>query len=156
MDVARTTDLSNRELARRLQEAGLRATRPRLLILQLLRDLGGHRSADNLVAELQARGTPLPRASVYGVVAALLNQGLLMVSDIGPGRALYEFAEKWHHHFVCRACGAIQDVLCLVERRPCLDSDHSDHVDGKVDEAQVIFRGYCRACLEKVGKQEAV
>jgi Fe2+ or Zn2+ uptake regulation protein len=153
MDVARTTtELSNWELARILQEAGLRVTRPRLLVLQLLRDLGGHRSADDLVAELQVQGMPLSRASVYGVVGALLNHGLLMVSDIGPGRALYEFAEQWHHHFICRACGAIQDVLCLVERQPCLDTDHSEHVDGKVDEAQVIFRGYCRACLEKAGK----
>jgi Fe2+ or Zn2+ uptake regulation protein len=152
MDVARTAELSNGELARRLQDAGLRATRPRLLVLQLLRNRGGHLSADDLVAELQNQGTPLPRASVYGVIAALLSHGLLMLSDIGHGRALYEFAERRHHHFVCRTCGAIQDVLCLVEREPCLDDDHSEHVNGKVDEAQVIFRGYCSACLEKAGK----
>jgi Fe2+ or Zn2+ uptake regulation protein len=152
MDVARTTELSNQELARRLQKAGLRATRPRLLILQLLRDLGGHHSADDLVAELQVQGTPLPRASVYGVVGALLSHGLLTLSDIGPGRALYEFAERRHHHFICRACGAIQDVICLVGREPCLDTDHSESVDGKVDEAQVIFRGYCSGCLKKGAK----
>jgi Fe2+ or Zn2+ uptake regulation protein len=152
MDVARTAELSNKELARRLQNAGLRATRPRLLILQLLKNLGGHLSADDLVAELQSQGTPLPRASVYGVVAALLSHGLLMLSDIGHGRALYEFAERRHHHLVCRTCGAIQDVLCLVGREPCLDTNHSEHVDGKVDEAQVIFRGYCSSCLEKASK----
>jgi Fur family ferric uptake transcriptional regulator len=153
MDVARTAELNNRELARRLQKAGLRATRPRLLILQLLRDSGGHRSADDLVAELQNQGTPLPRASVYGVLGALLSHGLLILSDIGHGRALYELAERRHHHFVCRTCGAIQDVLCLVEREPCLDSDHSEQVDGTVDEAQVILRGYCSDCLEKVSKK---
>lgn len=144
--------MNNGELARRLQETGLRATRPRLLVLQLLRNLGGHLSADDLVTELQARGTPLPRASVYGVVAALLSHGLLMLSDVGHGRALYEFADRRHHHFVCRTCGDIQDVLCLVEREPCLDTDHSEQVNGKVDEAQVIFRGYCSACLEKAAK----
>lgn len=58
----------------RLRQAGLKTTRPRLLVLSLLQELGGHRSIDDLIRGLKARGTPLPRASVYNVIAVLVNR----------------------------------------------------------------------------------
>ncbi len=148
MDAAGAGAINQQELARRLRVGGLRATRPRLLVLRILSEVGGHLSADDIAAELKARGTPIPRASVYGVVAALLMHGFLMITDIGPGRTLYELGETWHHHFICRVCGAIQDVTCLAGDKPCVTPDR---VDGEVDEAQIIFRGRCRRCLTKEG-----
>ena len=146
MDAAGTAAISERYLAGRLRAGGLRATRPRLLVLRILSEVGGHLSADDIAAELQNRGMPIPRASVYGVVAALLTHGFLMITDAGPGRTLYELGDPWHHHFVCRTCGAIQDVVCVVGDKPCVTPDR---VDGVVDEAQIIFRGRCRRCLTK-------
>jgi Fe2+ or Zn2+ uptake regulation protein len=137
--------LSEQELARSLRAAGLKATRPRLVVLRLLRERR-HLSADELFAELQARRTPLTRASVYNSLAALLAHRLVMLTDAGPGRALYEAADRWHHHFVCRKCGAIQDVACVVGERPCLNPSE---VDGEIDEAQVIFRGLCAQCAKR-------
>ena len=147
MDAAGAAVTDGREPARRLRAAGLKATRPRLLVLEVLREMGPHLSTDELVEALDARGTPLPRGSVYNVVGALAAHGLMMVTDIGPGRALYELAERWHHHFVCRACGLIEDVECVVGLKPCLDPGQ---VDGDVDEAQVIFRGTCAGCRAKL------
>lgn len=126
-----------------LRAAGLRATRPRRAVLRLLHELGGHRSVDELVVALEERGEPLPRASVYNVVADLSARGLLMVADTGPGAALYEVADRWHHHFVCRDCGAIVDVPCAVGERPCLEAALPG---AEIDEAQVIFRGRCSDC----------
>lgn len=144
MDAPRADQgVTEQELAGSLRAAGLKATQPRLLVLRLLRERR-HVSADDLVAELEAQGTPLSRASVYNALAALLTRGLLMLTDAGPGRALYESAERWHHHFVCRKCGAIQDIPCAVGKKPCLIPED---VEGKVDEAQVIFRGLCGRCL---------
>ena len=144
--------MDDQELAQRLRATGLKATRPRLLVLEALKEAGPHLSADQLVEALDARGTPLPRGSVYNVVGALATHGLMMVTDIGPGRALYELAERWHHHFVCRTCDLIEDVECVVGSKPCL---YPDQVKGEVDEAQVIFRGVCNECLAKSnsGKQ---
>lgn len=131
------------EWIRRLQAAGLRATQPRLQVLEVLEEIGPHHSVDEIVAALAARGKPLPRMSVYNVVGALVAHGLLMATDAGPGRALYELSERWHHHFVCRDCGAIIDVPCVVGEKPCL---RPGTLDADVDEAQVIFRGRCAAC----------
>jgi Fur family ferric uptake transcriptional regulator len=130
-------------LAARLRKAGLRATRPRLLTYRALADLGGHRSVDEVVVELRRRAQPLPRTSVYNVVEALRLAGVVMGADAGPGRALYEVATTKHHHFVCRACAEVIDVPCVTGETPCLEAGGDA---GVPDEAQVIFRGLCKAC----------
>lgn len=128
----------------RLRGAGLRATRPRVAVYAVLRAAGGHRSVDELVSLLLERGEKLPRMSVYNVVADLTASGLVMCADTGPGKAVYEASDLWHHHFVCRECGAVFDVPCARGEKPCMKLPAS--VPGRADEAQVIFRGRCDAC----------
>ncbi len=130
-------------MAVRLRKAGLRVTRPRLAVHRALVRMGGHRSVDEIAAELARRGGALPRMSVYNAAAALVAAGVAMQADAGPGRALYEANAAWHHHFVCRRCGRIFDVPCVRGRKPCLELPSNV---GRADEAQVIFRGTCRAC----------
>jgi Fe2+ or Zn2+ uptake regulation protein len=137
----------------RLREANLKATRPRLLILSLLHELKGHYSADDLAEILQERQTPLPRASVYNSLDALLNRGLVMMADVGPGRALYEEGTAWHHHFVCIVCGDVVNIPCVKGEKPCLTPESAP---GVVEEAQVIFRGRCHDCLSKAEPHQAL
>ncbi len=127
----------------RLRDAGLRVTRPRVMVLDALARTGGHRSADEVAAFLDGEGTPLTRGTVYKVLADVVAAGLVMVADHGPGKAIYEINEVWHHHFVCRNCGEIVDVPCVVGHKPCLRPDVSV---GDIDEAQIIFRGLCDTC----------
>lgn len=132
----------------KLRAVGLRATRPRTLVYAVLREVGGHRSVDDVVELLERRGHSIPRMSIYNVMADLTEASLLMSADTGPGRALYEASDVWHHHFVCRGCGMIEDVPCLKGRKPCLLPP--DSLSGStIDEAQVIFRGYCADCAAK-------
>jgi Fur family ferric uptake transcriptional regulator len=92
---------------------------------------------------LAQAGPALLRGSVYNVLGSLVAAGLVIVADAGPGRALYEASETWHHHFICRACGDVMDVPCVAGTKPCLDVALPGSV---VDEAQVIFRGLCTVC----------
>ncbi|MGI5128677.1 Fur family transcriptional regulator [Pseudonocardia sp. CA-107938] len=140
MDVQRPTGLNPEQS---LRERGLRATRPRVAVLAALRDLGAHRSAEEVRVRVAERGEPLPRSSVYGVLDALVVAGLVMTADAGPGVVLYELGDRWHHHFVCRVCHGVTDVECVTGAKPCLTPGTDV---GTVDEAQVIFRGVCTAC----------
>lgn len=130
-------------LNRQLRQHGLRATAPRMEVLAALEDLGGHRSADEVRDRLAADGHELPRSSVYNVLASLAEAGLAMTADAGPGAVLYEAGRQWHHHFVCRSCHRVFDVECLVGAKPCLTAGTDV---GRVEEAQVIFRGVCNEC----------
>ena len=135
--------------ATRLRAAGLRATPQRIAIIDTLDRLGGHRTAEEIGGAMRGSGTVLPRASLYHALAAMAARGVLLVADAGPGTARYELAAEWHHHLVCRACGAIVDVPCVTGAKPCLDA----RVPGAiVDEAQVVFRGLCPACATAAGR----
>lgn len=129
--------------AGRLRAAGLRVTRQRTAVLEALTGLGGHRTAEEVAACLEAAGVRVPRASLYHALGSLAAAGVLMVADAGPGVARYEVASSWHHHLVCRSCGAVVDVPCLAGARPCLTADLPG---ATIDEAQVIFRGTCASC----------
>src|ERR1700742_5178455 len=129
----------------RLRAAGLRATRPRIEVAETLRQLGGPRTADEVHARLPSA---LPRTSVYNALAPMADAGIVLRAAVGPGAVVYEVAEQWHHHFVCRRCGGITDVPCVVGAAPCLSPGDGF---GEVEEAQVIFRGMCALCLSGGG-----
>ena len=88
------------------------------------------------------------RATAATIAAMMDDEDLsaakvILAADAGPGRALYEAAVQWHHHFVCRSCGRLIDVECVVGEQPCLNPDLPG---ADVDEAAVIFRGSCPDC----------
>ena len=76
--------------AARLRKLGLRATGPRLALLTVLERVGGHRSADELVAELRQAGYPHARTTVYNALDLdwfsryLEDDGSVHVRDPSP------------------------------------------------------------------------
>ena len=130
------------ETAGRLRAAGLRATAARRAVLAALESLGGHRTAEEVLEGAQAGGASVSRASVFNALRDLVAAGLALTVDT-PGAARYEVARPWHHHFLCRSCGRMSDVECVVGRKPCL---RPDLPGAEVDEATVLFRGLCPAC----------
>lgn len=127
-----------------LREAGLKVTSSRLRVLRALSDMGGHCSADQVHSYLAEQGLEVPRGTVFKVVGDLSTKGVLMVTDVGPGKTLYEYADHWHHHFVCRVCDKILDVPCFEGRKPCLLPGAD--LPATIEEAQIIFRGVCHSC----------
>jgi Fur family ferric uptake transcriptional regulator len=61
--------------------------------------------------------------------------------------ALYEarVADN-HHHVVCRVCGLIADVECVVGAAPCLDPSSTGGF--VIDEAEITFWGLCPTCQQ--------
>ena len=127
-----------------LRSAGLRVTRPRLTVAEALAELGGHHSADEILEHLEASGTPLPRASVYNVLDALVDAGIAVPALPGPGRALYELRGEEHDHFYCTECDAVSNVV-LTE---CLAEDNRSEPEqaAVLTDVAVVYRGICAIC----------
>lgn len=128
----------------RLRAVGLRTTRQRASVLSLLDEVDGHLTADELVGSLADRGTALPRSTVFKVLDDLVEVGLVLRAELGPGAARFESAAAAgpHHHFVCRHCGAIEDVpheLVPVDLT-LLGAEHEVH---RVD---LVLQGRCSRC----------
>jgi Fur family transcriptional regulator, stress-responsive regulator len=59
----------------RLRERGLRVTRPRVAVLEILAD-GGHLEVDEITAQVRARLESVSTQAVYDVLGALARAGL--------------------------------------------------------------------------------
>jgi len=134
--------------AARLRSVSLRVTRPRLAVLEALRD-HRHVDTDAVIALVRADLPTVSHQAIYDVLRALTAAGL--VRRIQPAGATARYESRVgdnHHHVVCRSCGAIADVECAVGHAPCLTA--SDDHGFVVDEAEVVYWGTCPDCSEGI------
>jgi len=127
-----------------LQSAGLRITRPRLTVLEVLSSRP-HSPADTVLQAARQAQPSISVQTVYDVLAACTDAGLVRRIEPAGSPALFETrTADNHHHLVCRACGQVTDVDCAAGRAPCLQP--SDPAGYAVDEAEVVFWGMCPTC----------
>jgi Fur family ferric uptake transcriptional regulator len=127
-----------------LRATGLRVTRPRVAVLDVLTQ-GGHLEVEEITRQVRERLDSVSIQAVYDVLGALSRAGL--ARRIEPARSPARFEARVgdnHHHVVCRGCGTIEDVDCVVGERPCLESSGGNGFE--VDEAEVTFWGLCPTC----------
>jgi Fur family ferric uptake transcriptional regulator len=127
-----------------LRTHGLRVTRPRLAVLEVLTE-GGHLEVEDIAQKARTRLDSVSTQAVYDVLGALSRAGLARRIEPAGSPARYEArVGDNHHHIVCRGCGAIADVDCAVGERPCLTP--GDAQGFVLDEAEVTFWGLCPDC----------
>lgn len=135
---------STPDYAEQLRGADLRVTRPRLAVLEAV-NTHPHADTETIFAAVRADLPDVSRQAVYDVLAAFTSAGL--VRRIQPSGLIARYESRVgdnHHHVVCRACGAIEDVECAVGHAPCLAA--ADDHDFTIDEAEVTYWGLCPAC----------
>jgi Fe2+ or Zn2+ uptake regulation protein len=130
-----------------LRARGLRVTRPRLAVLEVLAE-GGHLEVDEITDRVRQRLDTVSVQAIYDVLGALSRAGLARRIEPAGSPARYERrAGDNHHHVVCRGCGAVADVDCAVGQAPCLEPSATNGF--VVDEAEVTFWGLCPECQIK-------
>lgn len=106
--------------ASELKSAGLKATLPRLKILEVFHS-GRHRhmSAEDVFKELLAENHEIGLATVYRVLTQFEQAGLLKRSNFESGKAVFELDHGDHHdHLVCLRCGRVEEFFDEdIERR---------------------------------------
>src|SRR3954454_782067 len=130
--------------AHQLRAVGLRVTRPRLAVLDVLAERP-HADADTIVTAARVLHPSLSPQAVSGLLGAWVSPVLPRRIEPAGAPALFELrVGDNHHHLVCRSCGAVADVDCAVGAPPCLEP--SDAAGFDVDEAEVVFWGLCHDC----------
>jgi Fur family transcriptional regulator, stress-responsive regulator len=127
-----------------LRAAGLRVTRPRVAVLDVLAE-HPHETVDVVAEKVRATLGTVSTQAVYDVLAACVRAGI--VRRIEPAGSPARFETRTadnHHHLVCRSCGRVADVDCAAGARPCLAP--GDAAGYAVDEAEVVFWGLCPGC----------
>ncbi|HEY5841315.1 MAG TPA: Fur family transcriptional regulator [Mycobacterium sp.] len=91
---------------------GVRATRQRAAITELLDSLDEFRSAQELHDELRRRGENIGLTTVYRTLQAMSTAKLVDTLRTDTGESVYRVCsgQHHHHHLVCRDCGATVEV----------------------------------------------
>ncbi|MFN3201277.1 MAG: Fur family transcriptional regulator [Bradymonadia bacterium] len=139
------------ELRGLIRDAGLRATRGRIIVYMCLEHAQTPLSHGDLVEQLVPQG--FDRATIYRNLTDLTQSGLVRRIDVGDHTWRFELMgddEHDHHdhaeghpHFVCVDCGQVQcldGVKLTVSSAAAPRAVHSQQV-------QIHLRGVCDACI---------
>ncbi len=124
---------------------GLRTTRQRTAVADVLSRIDGFRSAQDLHDLLRHEGASVGLTTVYRHLQALSDAGQVDVLRTDDGEAVYRRCptEAHHHHLVCRSCGRSVDVegpeveawaSSVAERHGFTDVTHTVEVFGTCGE----------------------
>ena len=93
-----------------LKNTGLKATLPRLKILEIFQTgKQRHMTAEDVFRVLLDERSDVGLATVYRVLTQFEQAGLLNRSNFESGKAVYELNEGQHHdHLVCLDCGKVE------------------------------------------------
>jgi Fur family transcriptional regulator, ferric uptake regulator len=106
--------------SKELRSMGLKATLPRLKVLELFqRSKTRHMTAEDVYKLLLEEESDIGLATVYRVLDQFEKAGLLLRHHFEGGKAIYEVNEGSHHdHLVCMQCGRVEEFYdAEIERR---------------------------------------
>lgn len=127
-----------------LRARGLRLTRPRRVILEMVRATEAHPSAALVYKRVRRL---LPRVSlgtVYRNLRRLAAEGLVQ-ERTEPGGLRFDSNTTPHDHFTCVACGRIVDIPRRRRQRP----PRAPAPELEILSHRVEFYGRCGACRRR-------
>ncbi len=92
-----------------LKQVGLKATLPRIRILQILEDSNEkHMSAEDVYKHLIEAGEDVGLATVYRVLTQFEAAGLVIRHNFDSGHSVFELNQGTHHdHMICLKTGKV-------------------------------------------------
>lgn len=135
------------EESKQLKDAGLKNTKPRVKILQLLEQSSNHHlSAEGVYKALLESGEDVGLATVYRVLTQFENAGLVSRHNFEGGHSVFELCQGDHHdHLVCVRCGRVEEFVdAVIEQRL---HTIADNVQFKITDHSLNLYGLCPRCV---------
>jgi len=146
-----------------LQKRGIRLTRQRQILLELIEKSGEHLDAETLFKLASARDPKINRVTVYRTIKMLKAGGLVDELDLmhfGGDQHYYETRKKQEHaHIICLRCGRVEEFYgdALTRLRRQVETTFGF----QILIARTEIGGYCSHCqvlrlqeIEAVLKQQ--
>lgn len=132
-----------------LKKAGLKATLPRLRILEILeQETQRHMRADDIYKVLLESGEDVGLATVYRVLTQFEAAGLVTRHHFEGGQAVFEINHGAHHdHILCVSCGRVDEFMDeVIEQR---QREIAAEAGYQITEHSLYLYGICADCQRK-------
>ncbi len=127
------------ELTTLFRDRGLKVTPQRQAVFEALYGDESHPTADVVHDRVREHMPTVSLRTVYQALNDLVELGEVQAVSVGTGAARFDPNVSGHHHFVCRDCERIDDVVASPPRLKGYT----------VDAAEIVFRGLCASCTAK-------
>jgi Fur family ferric uptake transcriptional regulator len=131
-----------------LKEKGIRLTRQRQLLLDLIEKSGEHLDAEHLYERAHKLDPKLNRVTVYRTLKLLKEGGLVDELDLmhyTGDQHFYETRNKQEHaHIICLRCGKVEEFFGDPLQR--LRRQVEAHLGFQILIARTEIGGYCAHC----------
>jgi len=148
MGQAKPRAATTEEIRERIRARGLRATAPRVAVLQALARVGRPATHADLATDLAPEGWD--RATVYRNLVDLTEAGFARRVDMGDHLWRFELlderavhAEAEHPHFLCDSCG---EIACLPRDAVQVTASARAPRALKKKNVQIQVKGRCDRC----------
>ena len=129
-----------------LKKLGLKATLPRIKILEILEQSEErHLSAEGVYKALLESGEEIGLATVYRVLTQFEAAGLVDRHHFEGGHSVFELSESEHHdHMLCIRCGRIDEFMdeVIEERQQAIADRYGYQMTGHC----LYIYGVCPDC----------
>lgn len=139
-----------------LKSTGLKATLPRLKILEIFQTSPvRHLTAEDVFRVLMEERSDIGLATVYRVLTQFEQAGLLIRSNFESGKAIYELDEGQHHdHFVCTMCAKVEEFFDPeIEKRQQVVAKSKGWV---VHDHSMALYGHCAECVKNPTSKRSI
>ena len=129
-----------------LREAGLKATLPRVKILEIMEQSSvRHLSAEDLYKALLEEGEDVGIATIYRVLTQFESAGLVTRHHFEGGISVFELNQGEHHdHILCIKCGKVEEFVDeVIEQR---QKDIAEKSGFSMTDHSLNIYGICNDC----------
>lgn len=132
-----------------LKKAGLKATLPRIKILEILeKNAQRHMSAEDVYKTLLDTGEDVGLATVYRVLTQFEAAGLVARHHFEGGQSVFEINQGEHHdHILCVSCGKVDEFVDeTIEQRQRAIAKKAGY---EMTDHSLYIYGICNECQKK-------
>lgn len=122
----------------------LKYSRQREAIKEFLFKRKDHPTADTVYMEVRKEFPNISLGTVYRNLTLLADMGEIARINVGDGVDHFDPDVSLHYHFICKACGCVQDLG--LENITRINEMASEHFDGDIAGSVTYFYGICGKC----------
>lgn len=119
-----------------------RNTVQKQLILDAVRGLDSHPTADEIYERVAVRCPSISKGTVYRNLNRLADDGEILRVAVANAPDRFDRTTGDHCHCRCLTCGRVFDYKAL----PHIELSRTGCGDFEVTGCDVVFRGYCKSC----------
>jgi len=125
-----------------------RVTAQRTLLLELLRQSGGHLDADELYRRARKKNSRISLSTVYRNLQLFKKLGLIEEHHFDEEHHHYEVKSgAEHQHLLCISCGKVVEFACPVSQK--FRENIGKKYDFEITDVEVRMTGLCSSCRSK-------